>query len=74
MSDHTLRIHGLDPAVRDLDPDRLAAVEAHRINAYRPAREEPADRQRLKGSLTEPPLLSLHRQAVLGREVVERRK
>jgi hypothetical protein len=71
MTDRSARLHRLDHAVLDLDPDRLAAVEAHRIDPYRLARKKPADRQRFKRSLAVPLLFTVDGQTMMGREVVE---
>ena len=50
------------------------AVQTGGIHPHRLAREKPADRQRLEPSLGKPLLLSVHRYAVLGGQVVEGRE
>jgi hypothetical protein len=72
MADQTLRLLDLDLSVLHLDPNGLAAIEAGGIDSYRLTGKEPADRQRFERSLAEPFLLSIDRQTVLGREIVER--
>lgn len=74
MADNALRLFRLDPSVFDFDPYGLSAIKAHRINAYGLSRKEPADRQRFECSLSEPLLLAVNGQAIMGGKIVKRRE
>jgi hypothetical protein len=63
-----------EPAILKHNLEGLAAIQTGEIHRHRLAGEEPADRQRFKGSLAEPFLLTFDRDAVLGGKIVERRK
>jgi hypothetical protein len=67
-----LLIH--DDTIPDLNTERLTTVQAGRIYDHFFAGEKPADRQRFKGSLAEPFLLTFNGDAVLGGQIVERGK
>jgi hypothetical protein len=72
-------VSGRFPVVEDLavlkhDLEGLAAIETGKIHRHRLAGEKPADRQRFKGSLAEPFLLTFNGDAVLGWKIVEGRK
>jgi hypothetical protein len=65
---------GLNPeedAVFYIQLDRQPAIQTGGIDPNCFSREKPADCQRLEGSLTEPLLLAVDRQAILSREIVE---
>ena len=67
------------PVVEDLtvlkhDLEGLAAIETGKLHRHRLAGKKPADRQRFKGSLAEPFLLTFNGDAVLGGKIVEGRK
>ena len=70
----TFRFSTLNHAIFHHDPDGRSAVKAGSVYLDRFSGKEPADRQRLKPSLTEPLLLPINRYTVLGGKVVERRK
>lgn len=53
---------------------RLPAIEARSVHTYRLSRKKPANRQRLKPSLSEPFLLSIYGDAILSRQIVKGRK
>ncbi len=74
MAYEAFRLLGLDPAVLHLHPYGLSAVEAHRIDADRLSRKQPADRQRLERSLAEPFLPSVDGEPVVRGQTVERRE
>jgi hypothetical protein len=54
--------------------DLSSAIQTRGIDLNDFAREQPADRQRFEPSLSEPFLLTIDRNAILGREIVKRRK
>jgi len=72
MTDQPIGFLGQNLAILYLDLYGFAAIQANRIDPDRLSRKKPADRQRLEGSLTEPLLLAVDGQAVMGREIVER--
>ncbi len=51
-----------------------SAIQTRKVDSDRFPWEQPADRQRLESSLTEPFLLAIDGDPVLGREIVKRRK
>ncbi len=71
MSHHLLGV-GLEYfAVPNVDRHWESAIQAGGLDLNYFSREKPADRQRFKGSLTEPFLLALDSDSVLGRKVIE---
>jgi hypothetical protein len=60
-----------DLTVLKYDLEGLAAIETGKIHRHRLTGEKPADRQRFKGSLAEPFLLTVDGDPVLGRKVVK---
>jgi len=74
MADQPFGLLGQDPAVLHLDSYGITAIQANRIDLYCLSGKKPADRQRLERSLTEPLLLAVNGQTVMGREIVERRE
>ena len=58
--------------VPDNHPEGVTAIQAREFQRQCFAREKPADRQRFKGSLAEPFLLTVNGDPVLGRQVIER--
>jgi hypothetical protein len=68
---NSIRVHVFDDAVAHNDPNRLAAIQARRINLYCLSRKYPADRQGFKTSLCKPFLMSIHGKAILSRLIVE---
>jgi hypothetical protein len=71
MADQPFWVLRLDLAVLHLKCYGLSTVEAHGIDSYCLSREQPADRQRFKGSLAEPLLFIVNSQAVVVRGIVE---
>jgi hypothetical protein len=69
-----LRLGTLDHPVTHHHAYRLAAVQTGRVDGDGCTGKQPADRQRLEASLTEPLLLSMHGDPVLRGHVVERRE
>jgi hypothetical protein len=59
-------------SVLDNNPEGFAAIQAGGFYGHCLPGEEPADRQRLKGSLAEPFLLTFNGDAVLGGQIIER--
>ncbi len=51
----------------------LIAIKAWVVDSHPLAGEQPADRQRIKASLPEPLLLTLHSDTVLSRDIGKRR-
>lgn len=74
MADQAIGFLGFNLAVPYLHADRFPAIKTHRINFNCLAGKKPADRQRFKGSLSEPFLLTIDGYSVIGRQVVEWRK
>jgi hypothetical protein len=60
-----------EDAVFYIHPQGQPAIQTGGIDPNRFSREKPANCQRFKGSLAEPLLLAVDRQAILSREVVE---
>ncbi len=59
-------------AILDDDPEGFTTVETGEIHYHGFAWEKPADRQRFQPSLTEPLLLSVNGDAVMGGDVTKR--
>ena len=70
----TFRLGSKDLPVANLHSNREPAIKTGSIDLNCFSREEPADRQRFKTSLTEPFLLSFNGDSVLSGKVVERGK
>lgn len=71
IGDRRTGINFFEFAVTDLDTNRFPAIQAGRVNPHGLAGEKPANCQRFKGSLTEPLLLAINSNTVLGGKVVE---
>ena len=71
ISYQSLRFGSQHLSVPHLHGKRLSAVQAGGVDANLFPREEPADRQRFKASLTVPFLPAVDRNVVLGRQMVK---
>ena len=71
ISHHPFRLNMEEDAIFYIHPHRQPAIQAGRIDPNGLPGEKPADCQRFKSSLTEPLLLAVDRQTVLGRKIVE---
>ncbi len=65
MADQSFGLRILELAIFDCHLNRFTTIETDRIDLDCLAREKPADRQRFKGSLTEPLLLPIDGDPVL---------
>lgn len=72
MADDSFRIGFFDYAVAHFNGDWITAIEAWGVDTHLFPGEKPADRQRFKGSLGKPFLLTLNRDPELGGLIVER--
>jgi hypothetical protein len=70
----TFGVGALQLTIFHFNSDRRSTIETRGIDLNDLSRKQPADRQRFKPSLTEPLLLPLNRDAVLGSQVAERRE
>jgi hypothetical protein len=71
IADQSFRFLHFYFAVLYLNMNWFATIKTHRIDTYCLARKKPADCQRFKCSLSEPFLLAINGQAVIGRQVIE---
>ena len=71
ISYHPLRLNAEEDAILDVYPDRQPAIQTGCVNPNGLSRKKPADRQRLKGSLSEPLLLAIDRQPIVRGKIVE---
>ncbi len=71
ISRHPFRLNPEEDAVLNIYPDGQPAIQTRCIDPNNLPGKKPADRQRLKRSLAKPLLLSIDRQAVLSRKIVE---
>jgi len=72
IPDHILGFYPQNDSIPNLHLYGLSAIEARGIDSNRFAGKKPADRQRFKGSLAEPFLLTVDGDPVLGRKVIKR--
>ena len=71
ISHHPFRLIPEENAIFYIHPHRQPAIQAGRIDPNGLPGKKPADCQRFKSSLTKPLLVTIDRQAVLGRKIVE---
>lgn len=71
IATYFMRALCFDNAVSYFDLDGLSAVQTWRVNQNCLTSEHPADRQGFKPSLSEPFLLPIDRNAIMGGQIVE---
>ena len=71
---HAIGVHAKDRPVTNFYANGESTIEAWTIYTDHFPWKEPADRQRLKSSLSEPLLLTVHANPILGGQIVERSK
>jgi hypothetical protein len=71
ISHHPFGLDSEEDAILDIHPDRQPTIQTGCIDLNSFPRKKPADRQRLKGSLTKPLLLAFDREPILSRKIVK---
>jgi hypothetical protein len=72
ITNHVLRLRPQNDPIPDLHQNGLSTIQARRIDLNCLSGKKPADCQRFKCSLTEPFLLSINGNTVLGGKVIKR--